>query len=60
MPESTKPRVAVIGLGSMGLGVARSLLRAGFTVVACEPRRDVLDAFAKEGGVAAADPADLF
>ena len=31
--------VGVIGLGSMGLGVARSLLRAKFTVVACEPRR---------------------
>ena len=52
-------RVGVIGLGSMGIGVARSLLRAGFTVVACEPRQAVLDAFVKEGGVAAADPAAL-
>lgn len=51
--------VGVIGLGSMGLGVARSLLRAGFTVVGCEPRAAVLEAFAKAGGVAAADPADL-
>ena len=32
MPESTpaKPRIAVIGLGSMGFGMATSLRRAGF------------------------------
>ena len=29
MPESAKPRVAVIGLGSMGFGMATSLRRAG-------------------------------
>ena len=29
MPESAKPRVAVIGLGSMGYGMATSLHRAG-------------------------------
>jgi 3-hydroxyisobutyrate dehydrogenase len=51
--------VGVIGLGSMGLGVARSLLRAGFTVLACEPRAAVLEGFVAEGGQAAADPADL-
>src|SRR5690242_11650246 len=51
--------VGVIGLGSMGMGVARSLLRAGFTVVACEPRQAVLDGFVTEGGIAAADPAAL-
>ncbi len=56
---SNNPTVGVIGLGSMGLGVARSLLRAGFTVFACEPRRAVLDGFVAEGGVACADPADL-
>ncbi|VXC79237.1 putative dehydrogenase, with NAD(P)-binding Rossmann-fold domain [Burkholderia sp. 8Y] len=51
--------VGVIGLGAMGLGVARSLLRAGFAVHACDVRRDVLDAFAAEGGVACASPAEL-
>src|SRR5258705_13809332 len=56
---SNNPTVGVIGLGSMGLGVARSLLRAGFTVFACEPRASVLESFVAEGGVAAADPADL-
>ena len=44
--------VGVIGLGAMGMGVARSLLRAGFAVHACDVRRDVLDAFAAEGGIA--------
>jgi L-threonate 2-dehydrogenase len=51
--------VGVIGLGSMGLGVARSLLKAGFAVHACEPRAEVLQGFVKEGGHAAADPAAL-
>ncbi len=43
--------VGVIGLGAMGIGVVRSLLRAGFAVHACDVRQNVLDAFAKEGGV---------
>ncbi len=30
--------VGVIGLGAMGMGVARSLLRAGFAVHACDVR----------------------
>lgn len=51
--------VGVIGLGSMGLGVARSLLRKGFAVHACEPRAEALQGFVKEGGRAAADPAAL-
>jgi putative dehydrogenase len=49
--------VGVIGLGAMGLGVARSLLRAGFAVHACDVRQEVLDKFAAEGGVACATPA---
>ncbi|GAB6851834.1 L-threonate dehydrogenase [Paraburkholderia kururiensis] len=51
--------VGVIGLGAMGLGVARSLLRAGFRVHACDVRAHVLEAFAAEGGVACATPADV-
>src|SRR5476651_2137457 len=51
--------VGVIGLGAMGLGVARSLLRAGFKVHACDVRTQVLDAFAGEGGIACATPAEL-
>jgi len=51
--------VGVIGLGAMGLGVARSLLRAGFRVHACDLRSEVLQAFVNEGGVGCASPAEL-
>ncbi|WP_338130955.1 L-threonate dehydrogenase [Cupriavidus gilardii] len=51
--------IGVIGLGAMGLGVARSLLRAGFRVHACDVRDEVLRAFANEGGIACATPAEL-
>jgi 3-hydroxyisobutyrate dehydrogenase len=51
--------VGVIGLGAMGLGVARSLLRAGFRVHACDVRESVLDAFAAEGGVRCSAPDEL-
>ena len=51
--------VGVIGLGAMGLGVARSLLRAGFRTHACDVRPEVLAAFAAEGGIACATPAQL-
>jgi L-threonate 2-dehydrogenase len=54
-----KPRVGVIGLGAMGMGVARSLLRAGFPVVACDVREEALDAIAAEGATVAATPAAL-
>ena len=58
MTESdTSRRIAVIGLGSMGLGMARSLLRAGFTVAGC----DVSDAagarLEEAGGIRAPSPA---
>ena len=52
-------QVGVIGLGTMGLGVARSLLRAGFPVHACDVRDSVLDAFAAEGGMRCVSPAEL-
>jgi len=51
--------VGVIGLGAMGLGVARSLLRAGFTVHACDVRPAVLELIAAEGGIAHDCPASV-
>ncbi len=51
--------VGVIGLGAMGFGVARSLLRAGFTTYAYDVRPAVLTTFAAEGGIASANPAEL-
>ena len=54
-----KPKVGVIGLGAMGMGVARSLLRAGFPVIACDVRKEALDAIAAEGATVAVTPAAL-
>ena len=50
MPESAKPRVAVIGLGSMGFGMATSLRRAGFEVTGCDVSADAVARFVAEGG----------
>ncbi|GAB3466740.1 L-threonate dehydrogenase [Azotobacter salinestris] len=44
------PSCGVIGLGSMGLGMARSLLRAGLPVWGYDIREEVRAAFASEGG----------
>jgi putative dehydrogenase len=49
--------VGVVGLGPMGMAVARSLLSAGFSVHAFDPRPPVLESFVAAGGKAAADPA---
>ena len=51
--------VGVIGLGAMGLGVARSLLRAGFQVHACDVREAVVQKFGSEGGIPCPTPASL-
>jgi L-threonate 2-dehydrogenase len=50
-------RVAVIGLGSMGMGIAHSLRRAGFDVVGCDVNPATAERFVREGGNAAPDPA---
>lgn len=42
--------IGVIGLGSMGLGMARSLLRAGLPVWGYDIRQEVRSAFVGEGG----------
>jgi putative dehydrogenase len=52
-------KVAVIGLGSMGMGAALNLVRAGHTVFGCEPREAVRAAFEAEGGSAVTRPAEL-
>ena len=60
MPESVgqKPRVAVIGLGSMGFGMAASLRRAGFEVTGCDVSADAVARLVAEGGAGAKTPAD--
>jgi 3-hydroxyisobutyrate dehydrogenase len=50
-------KAAVIGLGSMGLGMARSLLRAGFEVAGFDVSPEAAKRFAAEGGAQAKTPA---
>src|SRR5213078_3603416 len=58
MPESAKPRTAVIGLGSMGYGMATSLRRAGFDVTGCDVSADAVARFVAGGGSGAKSPAE--
>src|SRR5580704_16526882 len=58
MSQSAKPRIAVIGLGSMGFGMATSLKRAGFEVTGCDVSADAVARFAAEGGKGAKSPAE--
>jgi 3-hydroxyisobutyrate dehydrogenase-like beta-hydroxyacid dehydrogenase len=59
MAAEQRMKVGVIGLGSMGLGVARSLARAGHEVLGCDVRPEALAALREAGGTAAASPAEL-
>lgn len=56
MPENLT--VAVIGLGSMGLGMARALLAAGFAVRGYDPNPVALQSFGTHGGTACASAAE--
>jgi putative dehydrogenase len=50
--------VAVIGLGSMGFGMAQSLRRKGLDVVGCDVNGEAVKRFIAEGGRGAATPAE--
>lgn len=54
---ATPQSIAVIGLGSMGLGMALSLLRAGHQVAGYDVSPSALEAFAADGGRAASSAA---
>jgi L-threonate 2-dehydrogenase len=58
MPPANSPRVAVIGLGSMGFGMATALLRAGLDVTGCDVVPATVERFAAGGGHGAATPAE--
>jgi len=47
--------VGIIGLGNIGFGMACNLLKAGFQVVACDIRREAVDALEKKGAAIAAN-----
>ncbi|MEZ4861867.1 MAG: NAD(P)-dependent oxidoreductase [Caldilineaceae bacterium] len=52
-------RVGFIGLGIMGLGMARNLLKAGFTVRAWNRTSSKTDTLVAEGAEAGSSPADV-
>jgi len=51
--------IGLIGLGAMGSGMAQSLRRANYHVHVCDARPGAAAAFARDGGVACATPADV-
>lgn len=59
MSTTQRPRVGVIGLGSMGMGMATSLVRAGFETWGCDLREEARASFAGAGGHAVATPAEM-
>ncbi len=50
MGEQGYGAVGVIGLGSMGLGMAQSMKRTGFETIGCDVSDAALERFAAEGG----------
>ncbi len=52
-------KVAVIGLGSMGMGIAHSLVRTGFEVTGCDINDDTLARFAQSGARTSRVPSDI-
>ena len=58
MALGNSPRVAVIGLGSMGFGMATALLRAGLDVTGCDVVPATVERFVAAGGHGAAIPAE--
>lgn len=57
MSNQTGLKVCVVGLGSMGMGVATSLLRAGFETTGCDVSEAAMTRFVEAGGKANGDPA---
>ncbi|MGE0750231.1 MAG: L-threonate dehydrogenase [Variibacter sp.] len=57
-PAAKALRAAVIGLGSMGYGMAQSLRRAGFDVTGCDVNADTVKRFVAEDGSGAAQPGE--
>ncbi|WP_062211191.1 L-threonate dehydrogenase [Aureimonas sp. AU12] len=56
--SGTAPVVAVLGLGSMGLGMATSLLRGGHSVVGYDPFPASVERFEAAGGTVAPSAAE--
>lgn len=52
-------KVGVIGIGDMGSGLARNLIKHGFQVTGVDLKPDRMDAFVAMGGVPVATPAEV-
>ncbi len=59
MAKKKNMSVGVLGLGSMGMGVARTLLKKGFKVHAFDVRREALQSLRRAGGTVGGTPADV-
>ena len=49
----------VIGIGNMGSGLAKNLIKNGYQVSGVDPKPDRMKAFVEMGGHAAANPAEV-
>ena len=58
MTDKNTPVIAFVGLGSMGLGMAKNLLKHGHKVIGVDPSAVARDAFVAAGGTTEATPAD--
>lgn len=58
MSDKNTPVVAFIGLGSMGLGMAKNLLKHGHKVIGVDPSAAARDAFTAAGGTTVATPGE--
>lgn len=59
MQDTNPPRVGFIGLGSMGSGMTRNLLAAGFPLVVHDTRAEVLEEYAALGAAVASSAAEV-
>jgi len=58
MADKNTPVVAFVGLGSMGLGMAKNLLKHGHKVIGVDPSAAARDALTAAGGAVASTPAE--
>ena len=58
MTDKNTPVVAFVGLGSMGLGMAKNLLKHGHKMIGVDPSATAREAFAAAGGAIATTPGE--
>ena len=52
-------KVGLIGVGNMGMGMSRNILKAGHELTVYDVRPEPLETLAKEGARAAASPREV-